>query len=162
MTFGQTDALARAVVEWLNNHVMDFCTPIAAQRRFRLIDDLTALPDHESPAAVDVFPGGETGDREGISTAFASSYAIHIVIQQQLSGASDKEAQCAQLAQLRSEIIEGLKLRAFDLTATAVHPVKNVFLAQIRSSDKGLYNLSKLMELHVFESDTILVFKAAC
>ena len=159
--FGQTDALALAIVDWLTANSGTFVLPVAAERRFALIDDLPSIPVYNAPASVDVFPDIEVSQRQGISTAFSSEYAVHIYIQQQVGGAADEEAQCALLAQLRSQIVESLKLRAFQLT-NAVHPVPNVFLAHVKSADKaGLYNLARLLELHVFESDTILIFKAA-
>jgi hypothetical protein len=138
---------------------------VAAERRFRLLDRLEDIPTFNQPASVDVFPDEEKGERQGISTAFASEYAIHIYIQQQVSGASDEEAQCALLTRLRSEIVEDMKKRAFNLT-DAVHPVNNIFLWRLRNADengpaKGLYNLKRLMNEHVYESDTILVFKAS-
>jgi hypothetical protein len=48
----------------------------------------------------------------------------------------------------------------------AVHAVSNVFLSHIESADKRpgfkeLYSLSRLLEHHVYESDTLLVFKAS-
>lgn len=159
-TFGQTDALALAVVAWLNANAATFSMPMTAERRFRLIRELPDIPAFDQAASVDVFPDSEQSQRQGISTAFASSYAVHVFIQQQVAGAPDEDAQCALLTQLRSEIVEGLKLRMFQL-ANAVHAVQNVFLDQLKSADSGLYNLARLLELHVYESDTILVFKAA-
>jgi hypothetical protein len=157
--FGQTDALALAVSDWINANSATFCLPVAAERRFRLVSDLPSIPTTSESVSVDVFPDIEVGERQGISTAFHSEYAIHIYIQQQTG--TDEESQCAILTQLRSEIIEGLKTRAFDLT-NAVHPVSRVFLNHIKNADKeGLYSLSRLIEFHVFESDTILIFKAA-
>ena len=158
--FGQTDALALAIVDWLNNTVGTLCVPFDAERRFRLIDELPEIPGPSDKASVDVFPDSEASERQGVSTAFQSNYAVHIFIQQKLTGAPDEDAQCALLTQLRSQIIEALKLRMFNLT-NAVHPVDRVFLHSIKSADKGLYNLARLLELHVYESDTLLIFKAA-
>jgi hypothetical protein len=173
-TFGQTDALALAVVAWLsagmfatidNPEQRAFCMPIAAERRFALIDNLTDIPGYLDKVSVDVFPDIETSNRQGISNAFISQYGVHIFIQQQLTGASDEEAQCSLLTQLRSEIIEGIKLRAFDLT-NAVHQTTKLIAVEIQNVDrgfrgKGLYSLDRLLQQHVYESDTILIFKAA-
>jgi hypothetical protein len=163
-TFGQTDALALALVEWLETNAATFCLDITAQRRFRLIDELAALPDVDSPVQVDVFPDIEISDRQGISTAFASHYTVHLYIQQRLTSApdGDEDVQCALLTQLRSQIIEGIKLRQFKLT-NAVHvPLQDLFLVQVKNVDqKGLYDLARLLGQHVFASDTILVFRAA-
>jgi hypothetical protein len=159
-TFGQTDALALAVVSWLSQNAASFCVPIAAERRFLLMSKLEDIPPATSPASVDVFPDVETSDRLGIAPAFTSQYSIHIFIQQQVGGSPGPETQCALLTQLRSQILAGLKPLMFSLT-DAVQPVRNVFLTQARSADKGLYNLARLLELNVYESDTILTFKAA-
>lgn len=161
-TFGQTDALALAVVTWLNQNSATFCVPIAAERRFRLSTELDDIPTAAESASVDVFPDIENSERQGMSKAFSSSYVIHIYIQQQVTGATGEtdEQRCELLARLRSEIIEALKLRLFTLS-NAVHPVPNVFLAEVKNGDKGLYGLPRLMQLNVFESDTILVFRAS-
>lgn len=173
---GQVDALALAVVAWLNSGVFTvmgnptpqtFCLPISAERRFTLIDDLTGIPAYDQPVSVDVFPDIETSRRseKSIAPVFISEYVIHVFIQQQLSG-SDEEAQCALLVQLRSQIIEGLKVWYTKLP-DAVHPVtSNVFPIEIMNMDrgfrgKGLYSMDRLLQQHVFESDTILIFKAA-
>jgi hypothetical protein len=164
MIFGQTDALALAVASWLNTNNGTFCLPVVGKRRFVLID--TQLPDIERPVQVDVFPDVEVSDRQGISTAFNSHYAVHLFIQQRLTRAGvgesvEEDEQCALLAELRSQIIEGIKKRMFQLT-NAVTPVGNVFLWQVKNADhRGLYDLGRLLEQHVFASDTILVFKAA-
>jgi hypothetical protein len=159
-TCGQTDALALAVVAWLNDNADDFCVPIAAERRFRLISELEEIPASNTFASVDVFPDSETDERRGIAPVFIASYAIHIFIQQQVGGTPGPEDQCALLTQLRSQILEGIKPLKFNIS-NAVHPAQNLILAQAKSADKGLYNLARLLELNVYESDTILVFKAA-
>jgi hypothetical protein len=159
--YGQTDALAVAVAAWINANPAKFCLAVAAERRFAMLSEKKDIPQSGDPASVDVFPDTEAAQRQGASTAFASEYAIHLYLQQQLGGPVDREDQCAQLTRLRSELIEGLKSRMFDLT-NAVHPVNRVFLAHLRSADKvGLYSLARMMEVGVYESDTILVFKAS-
>jgi hypothetical protein len=159
-TFGQTDALALEVVAWLNDNAHEFCLPIVAERRFRLISELGEIPAASASASVDVFPDVDTSERLGVAPAFTSSYTIHVFIQQQVGGNPGPEAQCTLLTQLRSQIIEGLKPLMFSLV-NAVHPTQRVFLTHARSADKGLYNLARLLELNVYESDTILTFKAA-
>jgi hypothetical protein len=166
-TFGQTDSLALAVVTWLQNNALMFCLPIKAQRRFVRIDESAALPDVGAPVQVDVFPDIEVGERQGITNAFASQYAVYLQIQQRLTsvaiqGAAAEDEQCALLAQLRSQIIEGIKTRQFSLT-NAVHvPLQDLFLFHVKNADqKGLYDLARLLGQHVFASDTILVFRAA-
>jgi len=158
--YGQTDALALAVVAWLTANVDNFILPIATERRFRLIDELPGIPSVSQPVSVDVFPDIEVSERQGISTAFKSTYAIHLFIQQQVSGAASEDAQCALLTALRSQIIDRLRVRSFNLT-NAVHPVNGVILVHLKSADRGLYNLNRLLDLHVYESDTILTFRAA-
>jgi len=160
--FGQTHALARAVADWINNST-GFCLSVEAETRFHLISELPKIPGVSDPVSVDVFPGGENSDRQGISTAFLSLYTVHVYLQQQLSGGmNEQEAQCALLVQLRSDILEGLKLRKFHLT-NAVHPVSNVFLSEIKvvAGETLGYNLARLLQHNVFESDSILVFKAS-
>jgi hypothetical protein len=143
----------------------NWCLPIAAERRFALKDDLPNIPKYNQPASVDVVPDIENSDRQGISTAFLSEYAIHIFIQQQLTG-SNEEAQCALLTQLRSQILESMKLAVFMLPS-AVHPVLTpAFPIKIMNVDrgfrgKGLYSLDRLLQAHVYESDTIVIFRAA-
>lgn len=170
-TFGQTDALALAIVTWLTAGTFyiignqaspqPFCINISAERRFHRIDDLKNIPAWNAPASVDVFPDIEMGKREGIAPAFLSEYAVHIYIQQMVAGAVGGEAaQCALLLQLRSQIIEGIKPLRFNL-ANAVHPVVNIIPIAVKNADKGLYGLDRLLNDHVFESDTILIFKAA-
>lgn len=162
-SYGQTDALAMAIVDRIST--LPLCMDVLAERRYRLLDLLPNIPKVGEPVSVGLYPDEERSERQGISTAFASLYAVHVYIQQQVSDAEDEEAQCALLTRLRSEIIEDLKLRAFSLD-DAVHPVSGVFLWQIRNSHengpaRGLYNLARLMNDHVYESDTILIFKAS-
>jgi len=133
--YGQTDALALAIVDWLTVNAATFCMAIAPERRFQLLTDLKDIPTHNEPASIDVFPSFEDSERAGISTAFSSHYAVHIFIQQQVGGAADPEAQCGLLDQLRSQIVEGVKLRRFQLP-DAVHPVQNVFLSHVRNADR--------------------------
>lgn len=167
--YGQTDALALAVVEWLTAFSNSFILPIAAERRFRLMDTLPNIPKYNEPVSVDIIPEIETSEKLGISTAFTSLYSIHLYIQQQVSGAQSEDGRCAMLTALRSQIIARLKAlrQGFDLSATAVEPVSKVFLKHYRSGDRGpfygggLFDLSRLLELHVYESDTILTFKAS-
>ena len=159
--FGQTDALALDVAAWVTNHAADFCLPVAAERRFVRQDELKDIPQASMPVSVDVFPASEHGKRQGASVAFAGEYAFHLYLQQQVAGSPDEEeSRCGLLAQLRSQIIEGLKRTQFNLT-TAVHPVQSVIMIEFKSADaKGLYDLERLLQQHVFESDTILIFKA--
>ena len=164
--FGQTDALALAVAAFLNSMAPSFCTPIAAERRFALVTDLSLIPASNSPASIDVFPDIENTERKGLST-FTSDYAIHVYLQQRTDG-TDEEALCGLLTQLRSQIIEALKTARLALPA-AVHPVGagGLVMTHAKSADRspgnpaGLYNLARLLDAHVFESDTIVIFKAA-
>ncbi len=158
--FGQTDALALAVVDWLVANSGSFILPITPQRRFNLLDELPNVPAYNEPVDIDVFADGESSERQGVSTAFTSIYSIHLVLRQQVSGAANEDTQCSLLTALRSQIIEGLKLRAFSLT-NAVHPVNRVFLVQPKSTDMRLYDLKLLKDAHTFMSDTILTFRAA-
>lgn len=157
---GQTDALALAVVDWLVANSGSFSLAINPQRRFRLLDELSGVPTINQPANVDVFPDVEVSERQGMSTAFASTYAIHLFIQQQVNGGTSEDAQCALLTSLRSQIVESLKLRMFSLP-NAVHPVSGLFLKHIKSADRGLYNLDRLLHDHVYQSDTVLLFRAS-
>ena len=159
-TYGQTDSLALGVVEWLNGY--PFSMPIKAQRRFVRVDDISVLPYVGAPAQIDVFPDIEVCDRQGISTAFSSQYAIYLLIQQRLTNVNDEDAQCSLLTRLRSEIIEGLKSQQILIT-NAVHPSsQGLRIVQVKNADRqGLYDLARLRGQHVYASDTILVFKAA-
>ena len=166
--FGQTDALALAVAAFLNTTSASgsFCAPLAAERRFAIVTDLAAIPGFDTPASVDVVPDIENTDRTGLTT-WTSDYAIHFFIQQRTDG-TDEEALCALLCQLRSQIIEALKGQQFTLP-NAVHPVTlgGLVMMHTKSADRrtgnlpGLYDLSRLLQAHVFESDTIVIFKAA-
>jgi hypothetical protein len=165
-TFGQTDSLALAVVAFLNGMAASFCLPMSAERRFALVTDLSLIPAYDAPVSIDVFPDIENTERHGQST-FTSDYAVHIFIQQRTDG-TDEEAACALLTLLRSQIIEALKPQHLAL-ANAIHPLAagSVVMTHARSADRspgnpaGLYNLYRLLEAHVFESDTIVIFKAA-
>jgi hypothetical protein len=163
--FGQTDSLALAIVGWLEGLESTFAVPFAAERRFRIHDDVADIPKWGAAASVDVFPDAESGDRQGLASIFSSEYAVHILIQQQLGseGVTDSliEERCALLAQFRSQIIENMKKRMFNL-ADAVHPVSGVFLSKyMAAKDEGLYSHSRLLQFNVFWSDTILIFKAS-
>jgi hypothetical protein len=160
-TFGQTDALALAVVAWLNTNAATFAVPVSAERRFRRKSDLTDIPKFNESVSVDVFPDSEAIHRESMST-FTSHYAIHVYMQQHVAGAPDVEAQCALLAQTHSEIMQGLRSYPFAL-ANAVHPVNfnQLVFVDSKSADKGLYDLAALEQENKFQSDTILIFKAA-
>jgi len=165
-TFGQTDSLALAVVAFLNSMSASFCMPMSAERRFAIVTDLKFIPPYDAPSSIDVFPDIENTERHGQST-FMSDYAVHIFIQQRTDG-TDEEAACALLTLLRSQIIESLKNQWLVL-ANAVHPLAagSVVMMHAKSADRspgnpaGLYNLPRLLEAHVYESDTILIFKAA-
>lgn len=163
--FGQTDALALAIVDFIND-LDGLCTPVEAERRFAVVSDLASIPEYDSPASIDIFPDIEVTNRTGINN-FNSEYAVHLFIQRRTDG-TDEEAACALLAQVRSEIIEALKTSKLSVP-NAVHPIARlgiVFL-HAKSADRmpgnpaGLYNLSRLLQSHVFESDTILVFKVS-
>lgn len=158
--YGQTDALALAVADFLNE-LEGLCTPIEAERRFALVSDLESIPQYDSPASIDVFPDVDATDRTGANN-FNSQYAVHLFIQRRTDG-TNEEAECAILARLRSEIIEALKTSRLELP-NAVHPIarNGIVFIHAKSADRtGLYNLSRLLESHVFESDTILVFKVS-
>jgi len=164
--FGQTDALALAVVNWLTDNAVTFSLPIAAERRFALVTDLALIPDNTQPVSVDVFPDIEDTERQGMHT-FTSSYAVHIFIQQRTDG-TDEEAACALLALLRGQIIESLKNARLSIPS-AVHPLAagSLVMTHAKSADRapgnpaGLYSLARLLQAHVFESDTIVIFKPA-
>ncbi len=167
--YGQTHALAIVVAEALNAMQAsgEFAVPILAKARFRLMDslnadDLNAIPPTGEAVSVDVFPGDETSVRQGMSPAFASVYTVHIFMQQKLGAdATDDENQCGLLTQTRSEIIEAVKMLMFDIP-DAVHPATGLFMVEAKSADKvGVYDLPRLLKLRVYESDTILTFKAA-
>jgi len=158
--FGQTDALALSIAAWLNTFPLSM--PIKAQRRFVLIDTASALPDVNSPVQVDIFPDIEICDRQGISQAFASHYAVHLFIQQRLTSAANEDTQCALLTRLRSEIIEAMKPLSFAIPSAVHVPKQGLYLVQVKNADqKGLYDLARLLGQHVYASDTILVFRAA-
>lgn len=162
--YGQTDALAIAVVERINT-CSTLSMQVSAQLRYRLLDPLVNIPGIESPVNVFIAPGSERSVRQGISTAFESTYTLHIAIQQLITGADNEETQCAALMRLRSEIVDDLRQRMFSLT-DAVHPVNNVFVVQAETAAEAnrtslTYNLARLLNDHVFESDTIVTFKAS-
>ena len=167
--FGQTDALALAVVNYLTVQQAAgvYMLAIAPARRFALIDTLADLPKYNEAASVSVVPSGESSERNGMSHAFDSTCIVHLVMKQVVAGAAiGEEAQCAKLAAVRSQILDGLRTRALDLD-NAVHPVKRVFIVGLKSAVHNaargpeLYSLDDLMASHVFHSDTILTFRAA-
>lgn len=159
--YGQTHALANAVAAFVNSGAELFCTPCVAEVRFAMLTELTDIPKLTEAASVDVIPDIEISERTGgLAPVFASSYAVHVFIQQHVGKGTAEEARCGLLAQLRSEILEGLKRTRFDL-ATAVRPVNAVFCTGSKNADKGLYDLHRLMQFNVFESDTIVTFRAA-
>ena len=121
--YGQTDALALDIAERINNISATLCLTVNAERRFRLLDILPNIPAVGEPVSVGLYPDEERSERLGISTAFSSLYAVHLYIQQQVSGAVDEESQCALLTRLRSEILDDLRSTLFVL-AQAVHPVE--------------------------------------
>jgi hypothetical protein len=160
--FGQSDALALALVALIGAKAGTLVLPVTAERRFSRKDDLPDIPTFADPVSIDVFPDVEVTERFGMHS-FTSQYAVHLYIQQQVSGALDPEAQCALLCQLRSQIIEGLKAYGpLPVTnAVVAFPGAGAVLVHAKSADKGLYDLGRLESEHVFESDTILLFKAA-
>ena len=171
-TFGQSHALALAVVAWLNSVSASLCTSVAAEVRFARVTDLSQIPTYDQPASIDVFPDTELRERtksgSGASLAtFTSHYAIHVFIQQRTDG-TDEEALCGLLSQLRSEVINLIPAAGLSLP-NAVHPLaaNQLVFMEAKSVDRGpdgrgaLYDIARLEEAHVFESDTIVIFKAA-
>ena len=159
--FGQTDALAQAIVAWINTNAAIFCVAPSAERRFNPLYELPAIPTFEDAPSVDVVPGGIAVHRESLAT-FTSQYAVNLFIQQQLAGCPDEDELVGLLIQLQSELLESLRTAPLELP-NAVHKVKFNQLGFLDSKpgDGGLYSLPRLREARVFESDTILIFKAA-
>ena len=158
-TFGQTTALAKAIVAVLTaqNYVME----IAAGLRFERRTNLTDVPDMNSPAAVDVFPGVDMEERKGLSSGFVAKYGIHVIIQQQCGTAV--ETQFPILMQLRSQIIETIKGLAQPFCVNnAVHPFGGAAATHVASGPAGGYDMAELEQIPgLFYSDTIFTFIAA-
>lgn len=165
-TFGQTDALALAIVTWLNDAARNFVIPISAERRFARKTELKDIPIAGEPASVDVFIGNDAGERShdgtrySLAPVFSSTYGVNIFIQQRVGGMEAPEAHTAILVLLRGQIIDQLRQTRFNLT-NAVRPVNGVLCVSHQNGDKGPYNLERLEGDNTFESDTIFVFKAA-
>ena len=157
--FGQSDALALAVVDLLNDASAGkaFCLDLSASRVFARIMDLKAIPDSTSAVSVQVFPGHDQADRAGLSGPYDDTYGVHVVLQQRVGGVV--ETQCPLLMQLRTQITEFLAATRIDCPA-AVHPFKNAHLFAHRTADnKGVYDLMRLEEFNAFYAEIVLTYK---
>ena len=157
--FGQTVALADVVVAMLNNAAPGFCLPITAVRRFARLTELKDLPKTGSPVAIDIFPGTDTSERDGVAPSFSDTYAIHVLLQQHVGKDATSEGQISLLMQLRSQIAEFLMPRRYEAKA-AVHPFTNIPVVHIGHGKEGVYDLVRLEELQVFYAEMIVMFNA--
>lgn len=169
-TFGQTTALADAIVTTLNaaQAANTFCLPITAERRFLRKFYLKAdgtwtasVPKIGEAVSIEVFAGDELEGRQGggRTPIFAATYGIHIVLTQHVG--AQTETQCPLLMLLRSQIVELLKPLGLAVTA-ALHPFFPAVLdAVTHSKDDGPYDLNLLAAMNVFSSELILTYKAA-
>jgi hypothetical protein len=160
--FGQSDAAALELVTALNaaSAAGTFCLTISAQRLFARLLDLPSIPAIGTAVSVQVFPGHDQTDRDGLSGIYDDIYGVHVLILQKVAGAA--ETQVPLLMQLRSQISEFLCSQALTLAA-AVHPMPTGSKARafaIRHGPEGIYDLARLESSNVFYSDMIVTYKA--
>ena len=168
--FGQSDALALQVVTLLqgandNGFTLcgdnyTFCLNIAPVRQFARKLDLTDIPNIGDPVAVQVFPGHDQSDRDGLGGIYNDTYGVHVLMLQHVAAAA--ETQCPWLMLLRSQIAEFLSGQGLTLEA-ALNRLPSGSLARVvavRHGPEGVYDLARLESTNVFYSDMILTYKA--
>jgi hypothetical protein len=163
--FGQSDALALELVDGLNaaSAAGRFCLRLTASRVFARKMELASLPKIGDPVDVQLFPGHDGADREGISGIYDDTYGVHIVIQQVVVDTPNggiSESQCALLMQLRTQMLDFLMSKRVD-TTRAVHNFTNAHVLACRHGKEGVYDLLKLEAFNTFYSETILTYKVA-
>ena len=165
--YGQTDALALAIVAILNGVGEALCLPVAAERRFARKLDLEAIAGLGAPVTVQVFPGDDGADLDGMGPRYDDTYGCHVLILQKVGGSQAgglSEDAVASLVRLRSEIIEGLCGVRIDCP-NAVHPFTTTMALAVRSAREpngagGVYDLGRLESGNLFYSDVVFTFKA--
>ena len=162
--FGQTVALADALVTALNAQSASLALPILAVRTFARKLDLGDIPAIGEKVMLQIIPGEDLADRIAMNNLYDDTYGVHVLMLQRVSDAAlggISEAQVGCLMQLRSEIIEFL-CGAMISCPAAVHPFARARVTGVRHGAEGAYDLSRLeSEAALFYSDTILTYKAA-
>jgi hypothetical protein len=158
--FGQSDAVALELVTALNaaSTAKMFCLTLTAEHLFARKLDLAGIPGMTDPVGVQVFPGHDQADRDGLSGMYDDIYGVHVLLLQKVAGAA--ETQVPLLMQLRSQIAEFLCSRALACPA-AVHPFENARVFAHRHGPEGVYDLARLESTNVFYSDMIVTYKTA-
>jgi hypothetical protein len=160
--FGQSDAAALELVALLTaaNTANAFCLAIAPVRLFARKLDLKDIPIADQPVAVQVVPGHDQGDRDGMGGMYNDTYGVHVLLLQ-VCGAN-VETQCPLLMQLRSEIVEYLCGKGLTCPeGTVVHPFARAQVIGHRHGPEGVYDLTRLEDhAGLFYSDIILTYKA--
>ena len=161
--YGQSDALALAVVAALNAATDTFCLNVDAHRLFARKLDIADISAIGQPVTVEVFPGDELEDLVGLGGTFDDTYGCHVILLQnvadntQTSGGLNED-QMALLLRLRSEVIELLCAGSID-GLNAVHPFSGARVKAVRHGKEGVYDLAHLESTNVFYSELILTYK---
>jgi hypothetical protein len=134
-----------------------FCLSIAPVRQFARKLDLKDISNIGDPVAVQVFPGHDMSDRDGLGGIYNDTYGVHVLMLQHVG--AEAETQCPWLMLLRSQIAEFLSGQVFTCTA-ALHPFANSHIVAVRHGPEGVYDLARLESTNVFYSDMILTNKA--
>jgi hypothetical protein len=121
--------------------------------------DIKNLPTPGQPVDVQIFPGHDQADREGISGVYNDIYGIHIVMQLYTGTRAVTEAQGPGFLALRTRILEWLMSKLLT-TTNAVHNFKNSSLFAHRHPAHGVYDLVRLEEVNAFYSEIIVTYKA--
>jgi hypothetical protein len=164
--FGQTTALANAVVAFLQakDTAGAFVLSIAPQRRIVERTDIKEVPLINAPVLVDIYPGNDAEERQGLSGTFMAHYVLNMVMQQKAG--SSAETQGLLLLQLRTQIIEAMKQPYAPTSGqfqipSAVQPFQAT-LVNVATPKEGAYDMQRLVgDAGLFYSDTILTFRAA-
>ena len=160
--YGQSDAVAVEIAAALNANSGNFCLAVAAERRFARKLDVGDISSIGSAVTVQVFPGDELADLQGLDGIYDDTYGCHILILQNVANATTgglDEAQMQLLLALRSQIVEFVASKLLS-APDAVHPFSRAQVKACRNDAKeGIYDLNRLEQTNVFYSDLIVTYK---
>jgi len=160
--YGQSDAVALELVAALNDASPSFCLPVAAERKFARVREIAAVSKIGESVAVHVFPGAEQSEVSGISGVYDDTYAVHVLLQQNVTDTTSgglSESQLALLMKLRAEIIEYVCARRMSCP-DAVHPFSGAIVAKVAHGPEGVYDLARIESMNEFYSDVIFTYRA--